>query len=154
MAQIRRSVTINARPETIFQILTDLERLPDWVTGSARIHEISQQPIEVGTTFTQTFRVAGRELPLDGRVTELDAPRRLAIDLATPGGGDSTMSYDLTPDGAACHIEFASDYHLPGGIFGDLIDRAFAERRTDREMGISLQNLKELAEATEHATVR
>ena len=39
------------------------------------------------------------------------------------------------------------DYELPEGFIGGLFDRAYADRRNQREMDHSLRNLKELVEA-------
>lgn len=57
-----------------------------------------------------------------------------------------TMRQRVVPVGAGSRVELELDYVLPGGFLGEALDRAFVERRNEREAENSLQNLKDLCE--------
>ncbi|MBW3613832.1 MAG: SRPBCC family protein [Actinobacteria bacterium] len=147
MAHIERSIEIEASPEGVFKVLTDLDRLPDWSTVTVTTHEVPDGELKVGTEFRQTLRVLGRNIDCDWRVTELDAPNRIAYEATAPGGGQLRMAQQVRGEGGRSRVELDLDYELPGGLAGELVDRAYAERRNEREAEHSLQNLKDLLEA-------
>jgi uncharacterized protein YndB with AHSA1/START domain len=147
MAKIDKSVEINASPEQVFGMLTDLDLLPVWSTITVETHGTPRQPIETGDTFTQTVRVLGRNLETRWEVTELDRPHKVAYSSEASGGGLLRMvqTVEGTPGGSRVDVEL--DYELSGGFVGELFDSAYAERRNERELEHSLHNLKELAES-------
>jgi uncharacterized protein YndB with AHSA1/START domain len=147
MAHIERSVEIEASPEAVFKVLTDLDRLPDWSTVTVKTHEVPDGELKVGSEFRQTLRVLGRNIDCDWRVTEADPPNRIAYEATAPGGGQLRMAQQVRGEGRRSRVELDLDYELPGGFAGELVDRAYAERRNEREAEHSLHNLKDLLEA-------
>jgi uncharacterized membrane protein len=55
-----------------------------------------------------------------------------------------TMRQTVAPRDAGSQIELEIDYELPGGLLGELVDRAFVEEQNEHEADRSLRNLKEL----------
>ncbi len=146
MTQIHRSIEIAAPPEAVFRELTDLHRLTRWSTIT-ETHEGPDDQLALGQEFDQTLRVAGVKLPSTWRVVEYDAPRVVAYDATSPGGGRLHMRQVVTPNASGSAVDLDVDYDLPGGVLGDLLDRLYVERRNEREAEHSLQNLKDLVEA-------
>ncbi len=146
MAHIERSIDIEASPEAVFKVLTDLDRLPDWSTVTISTHDAPDGDLKVGDTFHQTLRVLGRNIDCDWRVTEVDPPNRIAYEATAPGGGQLRMAQHVGRQGNQSRVELDLDYDLPGGFAGELLDRAYVERRNEREAEHSLHNLKELIE--------
>jgi uncharacterized protein YndB with AHSA1/START domain len=147
MAHIERSIEIEASPEAVFEVLTDLDRLPDWSTVTVKTHEVPDGELKVGSEFRQTLRVLGRDIDCDWRVTEADPPNRIAYEATAPGGGQLRMAQQVRGEGSRSRVELDLDYELPGGFAGELVDRTYAERRNEREAEHSLHNLKDLLEA-------
>ncbi len=146
MTKIDRSTDINASAVEVFDVLTNLDRLPTWSTITVETHGRPRQPIEKGDAFRQTLRVLGRNLDSTWRVVELQRPHKVAYETEASGGGTLRMVqtvHDL-PGGARVDVEL--DYELPGGFLGDWFDSAYAQRRNERELEHSLHNLKELVE--------
>jgi uncharacterized membrane protein len=144
MARIRRTTEVNASPDRVFSLLTNLDRLPEWATIVVETRDVSALPLRAGCTFRQTLRVVGREVESEWRVTELEHGRRVAYEAMAPGGGSMTMRQIVTPRDAGSRIELEIDYELPGGLLGELVDRAFVEEQNEHEADRSLRNLKEL----------
>jgi uncharacterized membrane protein len=57
------------------------------------------------------------------------------------------MKQTVVPTDSGCRVEVELDYELPGGLLGALADRAYLERRNEREAEDSLHNLKDMLEA-------
>lgn len=146
MARIERTIQINRKPEDVFALLTDLDRLPDWATVVVETHDVPHRPIRNGTTFRQTLRVAGRNLEAEWHVAELEPPRHVAYKATAPGGGQLAMKQTIVPSGDGSQVELELDYDLPGGFLGEMVNQVFLERRNEREAEHSLHNLKELLE--------
>jgi uncharacterized membrane protein len=147
MGHIERSIELSAPADRVFDILVDLDRLPHWGTIVVRTDGIPEHPLEVGDTFTQVIRIAGKELDTDWQVVELAQPRHVLYDATGPAGGHLWMrqSVSATPEGS--HVTFEIDYQLPGGFLGEAMDRILVERQNEEEAERSLQNLKRLVES-------
>jgi len=146
MAHIERSIDIEASPDDVFKVLTDLDRLPDWSTITVSTHDAPSGDLKAGDTFRQTLRVLGRTIDCDWRVTEADPPNRIAYEATAAGGAHLRMAQQVRGDGDRSRVELDLDYELPGGFVGELVDRAYVERRNEREAEHSLHNLKDMIE--------
>ena len=145
MSQVRREIEIGASPETVFSLLTDLSRLPDWSTITLETHDPTPSPLGKGDTFRQTLRILGRRMETEWLVTELDNPHHVAYQATGPAGAQLEMRQTVKGTGAGSTVAFDAEYRLPGGFIGDLAE-LIAGRRNEREVEHSMQNLKDLAE--------
>lgn len=145
MSQVRREIEIDASAETVFGLLTDLSRLPDWSTITLEAHDPTPSPLKKGDTFRQTLRILGRRMETEWLVTELDAPHHVAYQATGPAGAQLEMRQTVKATGAGSTVAFDVEYQLPGGFIGDLAE-FIAGRRNEREVEHSMQNLKDLAE--------
>ncbi len=145
MTEIRRTIEINASPEEVFTVLTDLDRLPDWSTITVATHDVPAARLSKDDRFRQSLRVVGRQIDAQWTVTALDRPRHVAYEATGPRGAHLRMSQTVTGDRGRSTVSFEIDYELPGGVVGDLA-ASILERRNEREVEHSLHNLKDLAE--------
>ena len=145
MSQVRREVGVEAPPETVFSLLTDLSRLPDWSTVTLETHAPVPSPLKKGDTFRQTMRILGRRIETEWLVTELDPPHQVAYQATGPAGAQLEMRQTVKDAGDGSTVAFDVEYQLPGGFIGDLAE-LIAGRRNEREVEHSMQNLKDLAE--------
>jgi uncharacterized protein YndB with AHSA1/START domain len=146
MTRIERSIEIERGPEDVFDVLTDLDRLPNWATIVVETHDLPLRPLQQGTTFRQTIRVAGRSIESEWHVAELERPRHVVYEATAPGGGQLAMKQTVSPSLGGSRVALELDYELAGGFLGELADRAYLERRNEREAEHSLHNLKDLLE--------
>lgn len=147
MTTIVRHIEIDASPGDVFDVLADLDRLPNWSTITVETHDTPSPPLEPGQTFRQTLRVLGRNIEATWRVESVERPSRLMYDATGPHGAKLRMQQRLRDTGGATQVELEIDYELPGGILGDVLDAAYVERRNEREAEHSLHNLKDFVEA-------
>ncbi len=145
MAKINRSIEIRATPEAAFESLVNWSALDQWSTVT-HSHDGPDRCSGVGEEFDQQLRIAGLPLQTHWRVVDLDSPRSLAYEVTAMGGGRMALRQKVVPSGDGSHVEFDIDYDLPGGFLGEALDRVYVERRNEREVEHSLQNLKDLLE--------
>lgn len=87
------SAHIDAEPEAVWAVLTDLQRWPQWTESVARVERLDDGPFAVGST----ARVEQPRLrPMVWRVTEFD-PGWSFTWTATSGGVITLGGHRLTP---------------------------------------------------------
>ncbi len=145
MAKIKRDIEIQASPESAFEALISWSRLPDWSTVT-QSHDGADRCSGVGDEFDQKLRIGGVPLQTHWRVVEFEPPRSLAYEVTAMARGRMTLRQQVTPSAEGSRVEFDVDYDLPGGFLGETLDRVYVERRNEREVEHSLQNLKDLLE--------
>ena len=146
MSEIRKSAGVNASPEQVFALLTDLDRLPEWSTVTVATQDAPSGELRQGDTFRQTLRVVGKQIDAEWTVTELDRPRHIAYEAKGPAGAWLRMAQTVQPSGGGSRVSVEIDYELPGGAIGGAVS-SLMERRNEREVEHSLHNLADLAES-------
>lgn len=145
MAKIKRDIEIQVSPPVAFEALTNWSQLAEWSTVT-QSHDGPDRGSGVGEEFDQQLRIAGLPLQTHWRVVEFDPPRSLAYEVTAMAAGRMTLRQQVAPSDQGSRVEFDVDYDLPGRFLGEALDRVFVERRNEREVEHSLQNLKDLLE--------
>ncbi len=145
MAKIKRDIEIQVSPLVVFEALTNWSQLAEWSTVT-QSHDGPDRASGVGEEFDQQLRIAGLPLQTHWRVVEFDPPRSLAYEVTAMAAGRMTLRQQVAPSDQGSRVEFDVDYDLPGRFLGEALDRVFVERRNEREVEHSLQNLKDLLE--------
>jgi hypothetical protein len=114
MQRIERSARIHAAPDRLFAYLSDLDRLPEWQSGIVAAGRSSPGELTVGSTATVTREVMGQRIEAPLRITEHDAPRRLAVQ-SEVSGVRALATFDLAGAGdAATDLTFAMEIRGSG----------------------------------------
>ncbi len=143
------TVRIDASPEVVFALLTDLDQLPLLSPENVRCEFLADSTtIEVGARFRGHNRSGDYEWHADCLVTDHEPPRYFAYEVP-PGYEHATVwSYRIEPDGDGCVVTESFDAPLlalpdiyPGKIEGrrDNLERACEK---------TLANLKTTLETT------
>lgn len=146
MTRVERSIEIDAPPERVFELLTDLDRLEEWATIAGDSETLPDKPLRQGATWKHKVKVAGVELEGDWSVVAIDPPRLVQYEATRGGGGWLKMRQSVAPAGAGSRVELEVEYELPWGVLGEAVDKLIVERGNEREADESLQNLKDILE--------
>lgn len=134
MAKTRRSRTIAASREAIWEIVEDPHHLPRWWPGVLRVEDVH------GAHFTEVIPTRrGKPVRLDFRVLESEAPARRSWTQELAGTPFErllsawTTTITLEPQGAdACVVTLEEHQQLRGSFrAGLLLQRRPANRRID-----------------------
>ncbi len=145
MAKVRTSIDIAASPERVWELVTDLGRLDEWVS----IHRDFPTPppahVAQGTSFEQTLTVAGTPFSVNWTATEVDGPQRLSWHGTGPAGATAQTTYSLAAAGDGTRFDYDNEFMLPAGKVGEAVSGVVAGQ-AEREANDSLSRLKALAE--------
>ncbi len=146
MSRVQRTIDIEAPPERVFELLTDLDRLQEWATIAGDAVNPPAKPLAQGAKWKHKVKVAGVELEGDWNVVAIDPPRLVEYEATRSEGGWLKMLQRVAPSGGGSRVELEVDYELPWGVLGQAVDKLLVERRNEREAEESLENLKNILE--------
>src|SRR5213593_3932156 len=98
---IERTININARPERVWPIMTDIERWPEWTDSIKSTERLEDAPFALGSTAKLRIRRA----PAAGvwRVTELTEGRSFTWENDS-GGVHGVATHLIEPDGGGSKV--------------------------------------------------
>ncbi len=147
MSVVVTTCNIDAPPERVWEVVMDPGRLADWVTIHRRLGSVSDTPLRVGSTISQTLALAGAPFKVRWTVTQLD-PGRLAVwEGRGPARSRAISRYELEPHGeGGTRFDYRNEFKPPGGPLGAVAGRVLVGGISQREANRSLERLRALLE--------
>jgi carbon monoxide dehydrogenase subunit G len=137
---------VAADPQTVWDVLTDWERQPEWMLDAKEVHVLTPERAGEGVTLRCPTNLMGITVQDVMRVTRYEEPRVLEV---THLGRIITGSgaFELEPDGdGGTGLTWWEEVDPPLGAFGEWGATTFVLPVLRRIFGRSLANLAELAE--------
>jgi uncharacterized protein YndB with AHSA1/START domain len=155
MGHVTYTEQIEATPEQIWPILTDISRLPDWAYRDGRY----PYPVE-GKYGSEQREGAGTlwvGVSADGqtatqKITRWEPPTRLVYELQALENAPLEMTqvntFELSPAGPNTNVTWSIDWSVKGGFsLNALLIRFTGDGNFEEMIAGSLQNLKQLVES-------
>lgn len=139
-----RTETLKAAPATVFAVLDDVTRAPEWLGRCTKLENLSGGPTAVGTKLRYHYRDGRRTGVMEGSVVAREADRKLT-NRFTDKMMDVTVDFDLAPgDGGGTSLThtITIDTKGIGRLFTPLINR-----RLPGQTEGAMTQLKKLVEA-------
>jgi uncharacterized protein YndB with AHSA1/START domain len=141
--ELRRTVTVGASLERVFDYLADFANTREWDPGTVRCSRISGDG-GPGTTYANTSKFLGRETDLTYVVQELEAPHRIAL----RGENKTVVAHDtmvLHTVGAGTEVIYTATFEFSGiaKYLGPLLKGPLKKLGDDAERGLR-ENLSRL----------
>ena len=114
MATISESVTIAAKREAVFDLISRVEEFSLYADSLKKVEKIGYR------TYRWVARVHGFTLDWDSKITEFRRPARLAW--RSIRGFDNCGAYDLTTVAGGTKVDLFIDYSLEGIPLGGLME--------------------------------
>jgi uncharacterized membrane protein len=146
MSHVRMTAHFEAPIEQVFALAIDNRRLPEWNVNYDQAPEADGPVDKVGTHVHGTIKLLGQKMEGTGEVVEVDPPRLYRTE-AIDADRKLAITYRFTPAGGGTDAELVSDYEVPAGVFGKVVDKLFIERSVERDLRHSMENFKALVEA-------
>ena len=127
-----RTNMINASPERVFAVLTDLDRAREWMPTIQKIDGLTPGPFQVGTSWREVRLAGKRTLQSTVRVASLDRPSRLGLEVnSKPMAGH--MAFNLVPKGGATEVHYEAEMQGKGlfRLMSGTMNRMMAETDSD-----------------------
>lgn len=143
------SVHVDASPDAVFAVLTDLDRLPTLSPENERCEFIGDSDaVAVGATFRGHNRAGDYEWHADCVVTEFEPGRRFAYEVPPNFEHATTWAYTIEPDvdGDGCTV--TESFHAPLLALPDIYPGRIEGRRDnlERACATTMANLKAAVE--------
>jgi carbon monoxide dehydrogenase subunit G len=105
MAEIVVKKHVEAPPERVFELATDLENAAERVQGIKKMELLTEGPVGVGTRFRETRVMMGRDATEEMEITAFDPPRSYEVGAESHGCRYHSV-IQFTPVGSGTEIEF------------------------------------------------
>ncbi|MEJ7717497.1 MAG: SRPBCC family protein [Thermoleophilaceae bacterium] len=145
MGKVTTSIDIDASPEDVWAVVTDLRRLGDWVTIHKDFPEPPPDEVSKGVTFEQTLELAGTAFDVEWTAKSVEESKRLEWEGKGPAGTKARTEYRLSEHDGGTRFDYENEFELPGGALGRIAGGA-VDSRSEKEAEESLERLKALVE--------
>jgi uncharacterized protein YndB with AHSA1/START domain len=149
-ASVQAEVTINADPDNVYALITDLPTLASLAEEPVAMKWRKGDAALPGAVFKGTNRNGFRRWTTTCTVTDAEPGRVFAFDVSYLGSPVSHWRYDIAAEAGGCRVsEKTWDRRTrwmatAGGLATGVTDR---ETANDEHIKVTLQRLKEKAEA-------
>ena len=125
MSRVEFDIVIDAPPESVWEVISDPRRLPQWDRHIVRVDGIPPEGLREGSLYTTQMRFVAFRTTIDGEVLEWDPPHRSKIRLK--GLLDATVTSTIEPlAGDRSLLEHVVEYRFKGGPLGEVAARSLA----------------------------
>ena len=147
MPQIRIVEHIDAPPEAVWALISDIRRGPEWVTVMEEVVHVSDEQTTQGTVYREISKIGPSRSETEWRITRFDPPRVQIHECKEPTL-QATLTMQVEPDGTGSRFIHQTDFEmLP--VFrplGWLAESLVGKRLMQREMTQTVANAKRLLE--------
>jgi uncharacterized protein YndB with AHSA1/START domain len=140
MSEVTTSITIDAPPEKVWDVIMDPDRLGEWVTIHRRLNSASDGEMD------QTLCLRGVNFHVRWELEDCEAPRRAVWKGRGPARSHAETEYRLTPVDGGTRFAYRNEFKAPLGPLGAVASRALVGGLPEREAKATLKNLKDLVE--------
>jgi uncharacterized membrane protein len=135
-------ILIEAPPEEVWALISDLERGPDWSVVTLECTLTSDGPPGPGCTYRSVSRFAASKLTTEHEIVEWVPPRRMVTRVIK--GAESTFVQTCEAQGEGTVLTMRNDFGVPSGLPGPIADK-LAQQVTGT-LAKELARIKEVVE--------
>ena len=142
MPRFAHTLSVSAPPSTIFAIVDDVTRTPQWLSRCTGIDKLDPGPNDIGTRLTYHYVDGRRSGSMDGQIVAREPDRHFAMKF-TDRLMDVTVDFVAASDGVGSSLTHTIDIATKGfgRIFVPVIRRTLPKQTMD-----AMTKLKALAE--------
>lgn len=146
MARISTTIDIDATPQEVWDVATDLKRMGELVSIHQDFPDAPPSDLSEGSHFKQTLKIAGTPFLVDWTATEVDSPEKVSWDGSGPAGSTAHTSYAFSATDGGTRLTYENEFNLPAGKVGEAA-AGVVSGQAEQQADDSLKTLKELIEA-------
>ena len=142
MPRIRKSITINAPVEKVFEYISNPENMLEWWSNVTAIRDITGHGERQSWTFD--YKMMGLHFTAKAQVTRsrINTERRVK----STGGIEATWDWYFNRMNGGTQLRLVVDYTIPIAVLG-MVGELLIMRRNERVARFAMTNIKERMEA-------
>jgi uncharacterized protein YndB with AHSA1/START domain len=146
MSAVEVSIDIDAPPEAVWEVVTDPERLEEWVTIHRGLKKADGGRLDEGFSMEQILCLRGVKFDVKWKAAEVDHLRLLRWEGKGPARSKATTEYRLDARDGGTRFDYRNEFKAPLGPLGAVASKALVGGVPEREANASLERLKALVE--------
>ena len=103
MGSMNLSIRIDASPEVVFAVVSDVENSPDRIDWYERVDMLTDGPVRVGTKWRETRRMNNKQSVEEWEMTALESPNYFTA-YCDSQGYDVEWTMRVDPDGEGSRL--------------------------------------------------
>jgi carbon monoxide dehydrogenase subunit G len=145
LTKLRRTTTIYAPTEKIFEFIDDAEMLGKYGVGISRVKEVSRTKDRIGDILTLTYTVLGQRCDLQFTYNEYRRPRSLGSKVTGQMSGSCRV--ELEQEGTnQTLVTLEAEYEIVSGALVRALNKLLLERVNEKNLERTLGNIKAMVE--------
>jgi carbon monoxide dehydrogenase subunit G len=143
MPHFAHTLSVSAPPSTIFAIVDDVTKTPQWLSRCTGIDKVDPGPNDVGTRLKYHYDDGRRSGTMDGQIVAREPDRHFAMKF-TDTMMDVTVDFVAASDGVGTTLTHTVDIATKrfGKVFSPIIKRQLPKQTMD-----AMTKLKAMAES-------
>ena len=113
MTTIRERIDTTLPIDAAFAYVADFANSQEWDPGTATSERIGDGPVRVGSRFRLGVHLGRRVAPMEYRIAEFEAPRRVVL-VGAGSGVSATDEIVFSPTPTGTRIDYTADIRLGG----------------------------------------
>jgi uncharacterized protein YndB with AHSA1/START domain len=147
MSTVQTEIEIDAPMEQVWETVMDPDRLKDWVTIHRAVKDVSDRPLQQGSTMEQVLHMRGISFRVQWTLVDVSAPNAAQWEGRGPAHSRARIRYELSGnDNGRTRFQYTNEFTPPGGRLGSVASRVIVGAASEREATNSLSRLKALIE--------
>jgi uncharacterized protein YndB with AHSA1/START domain len=149
MSTVKTDIEIDAPIEKVWETVMDPDRLKDWVTIHRSVKDVSDRPLQQGSTMDQVLHMRGISFRVQWTLVDVSAPHIAQWEGRGPAHSQAKIRYELSGnENGRTQFQYTNEFTPPGGRLGSLASRVVVGAASEREASNSLARLKSLLESS------
>ena len=103
MGRINLSISIDATPESVFAVVSDVENSPERIEGFEKVDMLTDGPVRVGTMWRETRRMHNKQSVEQWEMTAFDRPNYFSA-YCDSQGYDVEWTMRVAPEGEGSRL--------------------------------------------------
>ena len=147
MSTVQTDIEIDAPIEQVWETVMDPDRLKDWITIHRAVKDVSDHPLQQGSTMEQVLHMRGISFRVQWTLVDVSAPNAAQWEGRGPAHSRARIRYELSGnENGRTQFQYTNEFTPPGGRLGSVASRVIVGAASEREATNSLSRLKALIE--------
>lgn len=139
---------INASPASVWSLISDVERVPEWATMTEEMLETSDNPIQEGSMYRERSKIGLYASESEWEVTTFK-PMEVQVHETDEPAFKAILTMAVAEEGEGTHFDFRADYELMPVFrpLGWLAEGLFAAKLIEQNFAETVDNVKRISES-------